>query len=50
MEKKMTKAESGSLGGKATGPQKSWVLKLPPEERSAHMSKISKSKPGKKHE
>lgn len=47
-KKKPNFVELGRKGGQATGPQKSWVLKLTPEERSAHMRKVSLSK--QKHE
>lgn len=48
MDRKLTRAEAGSLGGRATGPQKSWILKLSPEERSAHMQNLIKKRWAKK--
>lgn len=36
--------KGGAIGGKTTGPQKSWLLKLTPEERSAHMKKVRRGK------
>jgi hypothetical protein len=38
------RAAAGRKGGKATGRQKSWIAKLPPEERSKRMKAIRKGK------
>lgn len=49
-EKKLTRAEIGRKGGSATGPQKSWVLKMPPEERSEYMRALVQKRFAKKQE